>query len=296
MPRPTLQKPADRGFRLQQFQCQCGIGAKLRRPAEKLSHRNTSVVQGVVGIPGSVVIVDVEMGKVGLPAFQPLHQRCGSISVHMANVQTEPQTGMVHTFYNVQKHARFLFQHILENDFDTGILRQKLLPEFDGLLHMPHGVIESPVVSAMDDHLCCAVPLCKINGLPVTVRRQVPGFLVDGAGEELIERRMEHPVGDALYRFQHLRMDLMELFIHVPGCAVFRNFQAEAIGLRHGRRIRSDGGDIDFRTIHPIPPHFSISPYLTFTRSSFSSMGSDRNHRNMAVARAWMASAGTPVM
>ena len=81
------------------------------------------------------------MGKIILPAFQPLHQGHIGVCVYMPYVQTEPQTRMIHTLYDVQKHPRFFFQHILQNDLYTGILCQKFLPEFDGLLHIPHGVV-----------------------------------------------------------------------------------------------------------------------------------------------------------
>ena len=69
--------------------------------------------------------------------------------------------------------------------------------------------------------------------------------------------------------------------------AVLDNQQIQTMLPYHGFSVKVIIGKRSFGfSALPLESYFSTSPYLTFTRSSFSSMGSDRNQRNMTVARA----------
>lgn len=77
----------------------------------------------------------------------------------------------------------------------------------------------------MNDDLPGIIPPRKRDRLPVAERRQLPGFRVNGAGEKLAEGRVQQFSAHACQLLGHSSVGRLELLIHVPRGAVFRDFQ-----------------------------------------------------------------------
>jgi len=174
----------------------------------------------------------------------------------MAYVQAQFQSGIVHTLYNVQQPLGLGFQNIFQNKLHTGIFFQKVLPEQNGLLHIPDRIIDPGIIATMDDDLFRTIPFGEINCLPITLCSQCPGFFVDGTGKQFVIRRMEGAAGNALQFLFHNTIHPGKLFIHIPGSAVFRNFQTKAILTGQRSRIGSNGGKINILFFHRFPLAF----------------------------------------
>jgi hypothetical protein len=83
----------------------------------------------------------------------------------MAHIQTEPQAGVIHTPDDVREPLGLRFQNVLQNDLHAGVLPQKFLPERDGLLHIPDGIVDPGIITAVEDDLFRAVDLGKIDAI-----------------------------------------------------------------------------------------------------------------------------------
>ena len=125
------------------------------------------------------------------------------------------------------------------------------------------------------------------NGLPVTVMGEAPGLGIDGTGKQFIEGGVEHPSVNALQLRPHCGVCPREVLVHIASCAVFGNFQAQAVLPCVFLGIGIDGGKVQFSFFHP---HASnrvfIIPYLVISRSSFPSKGLLNSSMVKAQARA----------
>lgn len=201
-------------------------------------------------IPGSIVIVDVEMGDARCPHFQPVHYRQRRIGIHMTDIQTKPKARIIHTLYDIQQPLRVVLQNIFQHDLHAGIFFQKSLPKRYGLLHIPNRKIDSGIITAVDDHFLCAVVFCQINCLPVAVGCQLPGFFSMAQGNRFIIGCVEQAFGNALQLLFDHTIHTGKFLIHIPGGAVFSDLQAKAVLLRYPHRIGRNSGNIDFLSSH----------------------------------------------
>ena len=199
-----------------------------------------------MGIGGAVIVVDMVMGQPGGPVLQPpLHGDFG-IGIHMAHIQAQPQTGIIHRRHNVPEQVGLRLQHIFQTQHRVpGHRLHKFLPEHNGLLHIPNGVVHKGLEAAVDHQLADAVAFGQSHGLSVPPGRQLPGLQVDGAGEELIEGCVEDKAVGAGQLFPHLGVDLGKIPVHIPGGAEFRQLNAQTPFLRQKMGVGIGGGQID---------------------------------------------------
>ena len=168
----------------------------------------------------------------------------------MADVQAKPKARIIHTLYDIQQPLRIVLQNIFQHDLHTGVCFQKFLPKHNGLLHIPNRKINPGIVTAVDNHFLRAISFGQINCLPVTVGRQLSGFFINGAGKQFIIGRMKQSLGNALqFLFDHT-VHRQEFLIHIPGGAVFCNFQTKAVFPRDLRSFCGNGGKIDVFSFH----------------------------------------------
>ena len=88
------------------------------------------------------------------------------------------------------------------------------------------------------------------RSMTVTLRCQCPRFLVNGTGKQFVVRRMKGAAGNTLQFLFHHAIHPGKLFIHIPGSAVFRDFQTETV--LPGQRMRIGGycGKVDSFSVH----------------------------------------------
>ena len=223
-----------------------------------------------------------------------LHGNRG-VSVHMPHVQTHPQPGVVHLPENLSHHLRLLLQHVFQHDVHAGVFLQKILPENNGLLRIPAGVVQSFVEAPMNDDLPGIIPPRQRDCLPVAERRQLPCFRVNGTGEQLAEWRVQQSPSHACKFLGHSSVGRLELLIHIPRGAVFRDFQPQAVPPGFLRGVRGNGGKKQLVFFHAsFLPSSSRIPYFVLIRSSFSSRGFPRTRSTIAVATACLIFTGNP--
>ena len=212
----------------------------------------------------------------------------------MPHVQTHPQPGVVHLPENPGHHFRPLLQHIFQHNVHAGVIPQKILPENNGLLRVPAGIVQSFVKAPVNDDLPGVIPPRQGNCLPIAQRRQLPGFRVDGAGKQLVEGRVKQSSAHPRQLFRHGGVGRLELLVHIPGGAVFRDFQPKAVPPGFLRGVRGNGGKKQLVFFHASFPPSSRIPYFVLIRSSFSRRGFPSTSSTIAVATACLRFTGNP--
>ena len=68
--------------------------------------------------------------------------------------------------------------------------------------------------------------------------------------ENAAKGSMKDTFGNAIQFLLDYLIDTLEFLIHIPGCAIFGNFQINAIFFGYPHRIGSDGGKVDILVFH----------------------------------------------
>ena len=182
-----------------------------------------------MGIKAAVIVMNVEVAQPGGQGFQPLHHTDFRAHMGVAHIQAQPEPGVIHPGGDIRHPLRVRFQHIFnaEHRVRRDAL-QKFLPEQNGLLRIPAGIVHMGQVSAVEHQSLGPVLLCHLERLEIAPGSQLPGQGVNGAGEELIEGAMEHPPLYALHLGIHPGFRFRVKRIHIDCGAVVRDFQAQA--------------------------------------------------------------------
>jgi hypothetical protein len=175
-----------------------------------------------------MVIVNVKMGKMRCPIPDPIFSWYFGIGIYMANVQTQLQFRMVYTCNDIKKHVRYFLQHIFQHQLHTGIVRKKFPPEYNGLLYVPHRIVNPGIVAAVNDDLCGTVGLGQVDGLTVTICCQSPGFPVNGAGKKLVKRGMKDTILHTFAGIADNCIRFRKFIVHKPCGGKLRDFQTNA--------------------------------------------------------------------
>ena len=136
---------------------------------------------------------------------------------------------MIRRADDVQQILRLFLEHIFENDVHARVLAQKVLPEKGRLLRIPAGKVYSGVISAVDNNLLRAVALCEDYRLAEAVCGERSRARVDGAGKQLVERRVQRCPRDPRKLFAYRRVRFRKMPVHVIGGAVFRDLQPQPV-------------------------------------------------------------------
>ena len=194
----------------------------------------------------------MKMPEIRREALQPFDHRNGRIGVHVADVQAEPQPRMVRRADNVQQILGLFLEHVFQHDVHAGVFAQKVLPEKGRLLRIPAGIVHLGIIAAVDDDLFRAVALCKGDRLTEAVRGKGSRARIDGAGEKLVERRVQRHTRDPRELFAHRRVRFRKILVHVAGGAVFRDLQPEGVLPRGTGSVGGDRRKIKTMVFHKL--------------------------------------------
>ena len=205
------------------------------------------VSQRLMKVCPSVVVVEMDMGEPGRVRGDPVPGRnTGDLDSGVSYIQTQPESGIVHLFHDLQKHIRLRFHHVFQTEDRVRRDRvQHFPPERDRTGFEPYRVIDQGDKAAVDHDLSDPVSGRETDRLTIAVQRQIAGPGIDGGGKELIEGSVERK---SLHTFHGRTDDGVrpgKLRIHVRGGTVFGDLQSHTV--RPGQRggVLRRGGDIE---------------------------------------------------